>query len=177
MSDRDNKGKFLPGNQAKKGKVKKSYSQILREVLDESAAKKIFKKAVEDAKAGDHQARTWLFSFVLPKLHSVEHREVVTESVSQVHGSDYASPEYRALLDACKTEEELEFVIKITDRTHRSGNPFSDFFERPLDDETKTLLDAMTPEERDQFFQLLDKAAERHRRKPVRQMTFTPQST
>ncbi|XZE21817.1 hypothetical protein SH449x_002462 [Pirellulaceae bacterium SH449] len=166
MSDRDNKGKFLPGNQAKKGKVKKSYSQILREVLDESAAKKIFKKAVEDAKAGDHQARTWLFSFVLPKLHSVEHREVVTQPVSQVNGSDYASPEYRALLDACRTEDEVEFFIRISDRTQSSGNPFTDFLDRPLDQESKTLLDAMTHEERDQYENLLDKAAERHRRQP-----------
>ncbi len=49
ISQRDSKGRFLPGNKARQGKSGKSYAQILREVLDETASRKIIKKAVEQA--------------------------------------------------------------------------------------------------------------------------------
>lgn len=171
VDERDDKGRFVPGNKAREGKSRKSYAQILKEVLDEDSSRKIILKAVEQAQEGDHQARTWLFSHVLPKLHSVEYRDATSEPASdwEQSGNPFrafldeplsplfkamidsmscverdaferlfdqladrhdtqplprltqaqqvrADNEYRDLLDACKTEEELDVAIRIAER-------------------------------------------------------------
>jgi hypothetical protein len=179
-SQRDEKGRFLPGNKARAGKTKQSYGQILRDVLDEKTTRKIMKKAVEQAADGDHQARSWLFSFVLPKLHVVEYSERSEQPDTDLHGNPFdqpASPEMALLLDACRTIEEVDFISSLMDRAQANlptGNPFEDVLNRPLDNDTRAFVDAMTPEERHQYSELMERAAERHRTQPVRPMRGLP---
>lgn len=177
--ERDEKGRFVPGNQAKLGKTKQSYQQILRDVLDEKTTRKIMKKAAEQAAEGDHQARSWLFGFVMPKLHSVEHKATPEFSSDEKSKSpfDRQVAEQLALIIEEATAEEFDVVNRIMDRIEAklpTSNPFEDFFERPIDQETAVLFQSMTPEERNQFEELIDKAAERHRTKPVPPMHRLP---
>lgn len=180
ISQRDSKGRFLPGNKARQGKSGKSYAQILREVLDETASRKIIKKAVEQAADGDAEARRWLFSHVMPKLHVVQYENRTEGAEFDSTGNPFdrpASEEMRLMWDACQTIEEVDFLSKIMDRAQAnlpSSNPFEDFMSRPMDDESKRLVEAMTPEERSQYTELIEKAAERHRTQPVRPINGLP---
>ncbi|MFO0383789.1 MAG: hypothetical protein ACK506_18985 [Pirellula sp.] len=124
IMERDNKGRFLPGNKVREGKSGKSYGQILRECLDETASRKIIKKAIEQAGDGDAEARRWLFSHVLPKLHVVEYQETKESPEVGPYGNPFdqvpCPPEIAMLLEACNTIEELDFISKIMDRAQET---------------------------------------------------------
>jgi hypothetical protein len=123
MTERDNRGRFIAGNKAREGKSGKSYAQILRECLDENASRKIITKAIEQAGDGDAEARRWLFSHVLPKLHVVEYSERSEQPEIEPYGNPFDQPcsrEMAMLLEACKTIEELDFISKIMDRAQEN---------------------------------------------------------
>lgn len=73
MNDRDKSGKFAKGNKGGPGRPKREtemkYMAALGDECPVSAWREIVKKAVEDAKEGDVQARAWLGRYLLSDIN------------------------------------------------------------------------------------------------------------
>ncbi len=74
---RDALGRFTEGNSGGPGRpsreVELSYSAALREEVPLEEWRKICRKALEDALAGDHQARSWLSKqLIAPEARELE---------------------------------------------------------------------------------------------------------
>ena len=66
---RDSSGKFVPGNPGGPGRppraTEESYLATMRETISQQDWKEICKRALKDAKAGDHKARQWIADFLI----------------------------------------------------------------------------------------------------------------
>ena len=68
-AERDEKGRFVPGNKASPGRAPREreerYYAILMSTCTFEDWKRIIEKAVEQAKRGDAQARKWLADYLV----------------------------------------------------------------------------------------------------------------
>ena len=73
------KGRFVTGGPPGPGRPKRTdYTELLRAALSKEDATEIFKKAIHQAKEGNHAARSWVCSFLMspaPKTLKLEHEE------------------------------------------------------------------------------------------------------
>ena len=71
MAERDNKGRFLPGNKASPGRAKRAievdFHNILLDAVSATDWTKIVAKAVKDAIAGDKYAREFVANYTIGK--------------------------------------------------------------------------------------------------------------
>ena len=79
VATRSEKGRFVKGGPAGPGRPKRTdYTELLRATLTKEDATEIFKKAIHQAKEGNHAARSWVCSFLMspaPKTLKLEHEE------------------------------------------------------------------------------------------------------
>ena len=63
---RSEKGRFVAGGPPGPGRPKRTdYTELLRAALSKEDATEIFKKAIHQAKEGNHAARSWGCSFLM----------------------------------------------------------------------------------------------------------------
>ena len=80
---RDDKGRFLPGQNPNPGgrpKERKEYMDILRSTLTPAAWRAICKKAIEQAKDGDKAARKWVAAYAIGRPLVRAQVEIDTQS-------------------------------------------------------------------------------------------------
>ncbi len=79
VASRNAKGRFVAGGPAGPGRPKRTdYTELLRSALSKEDATEIFKKAIRQAKDGNHAARSWICSFLMspaPKTLKLEQEE------------------------------------------------------------------------------------------------------
>lgn len=71
MPDRDEKGRFLPGNKASPGRPPRQtegdYLTVITSRISMETWGKVVDRALKDALAGDHRARAWLADYLIGK--------------------------------------------------------------------------------------------------------------
>lgn len=115
-------GQFVKGHTVKSPgrppKSKVDYLPILRECVTEEEHRAIIRRAIIDARNGSYRAREWLYKHLMPRFPSLSHHELsILEPEQRKHDeSEIATPEYMLFCEACQTEDELDFFMKLYDR-------------------------------------------------------------
>ena len=71
MADRDDKGRFVPGNRAGKGRPPREYADTFSRVVSPEIWEGIIRRAAADALKGEHDARSWLADRLIGKAPQI----------------------------------------------------------------------------------------------------------